>query len=186
VLALTTSFNVLALDKYVEDSSLSTGHQINVDTRTFLYQESFESAVNNNYIVFGRMPMYGYDSFFQTYLNEVSNDKSIKNTNQMAQRGSEVFIVNIFTWCGLIGVILFMIFFFKVSHRAISKSNNKYMKALGLYVSCFWITDWIIHNMWGLTMDYIILFIIVGMIYTPRYMKMTDREFEIYFRRILK
>lgn len=185
LLALTTSFNVLAIDKYIGDYSLDSGDKLNVDTRSFLYQESYESAKKNNYILWGRTPLYGYDSYWQMGYGSLISD-SYKPVNGVCQRGSEVFIVNIFTWCGVIGVIFFFIFFYKVSHRAILSSNNVYMKVLGLYVSCFWVIDWFGNNMWGLNMSYILLFIIVGMIYSPFYMKMTNREFEIYFREILK
>ena len=58
-------FNVFDMDSYIEGTyTSSSGENMKDDTRTILYEEAINSALDNNYLWYGRTPGYGYDSKF--------------------------------------------------------------------------------------------------------------------------
>ena len=96
VSAATGGFNPMATDQYIGQTNYGNESLVD-DTRTLLYQEAINSSLENGYVVWGRTFGYGYDSDWQTIRNDI-------NKNVIAQRNAEVFIINIYTWMGLMGV----------------------------------------------------------------------------------
>lgn len=184
LLGLTGQFNVLNMGDYMGSRELgNTGEDLTNDTRTLLYKESIESAINNNYVIIGRTPYFGYDSkWIKAQVKMFGGGSTYLN---IPQRSSEVFVVNIFTWFGLIGILLFVILFFTNSIKAVQRSNNIYMNVISLYIAIFWVLCWITHNMFGIQMNFIILFILIALINNQKVLLMNNKEFETYFSPIL-
>ena len=150
LLGVTNIFNVFRMDEYIsgdftfQRSNTYGGDQREVslldDTRTFLYEESILSAIKNKYVLFGRTFARGYDSNWQARRSERAG-KIV--TTDVVDRISEVAIINIFTWMGLVGVCLYFWVFIKASSLAIYNSNNSYIKIVGLYLTFRWMYGWI-------------------------------------------
>ena len=72
IAAFVYNFNVFDFHSYLGKGESvhvqSTGADENSldDTRTFIYQEALLSATNNDYVLLGRTPFYGYESLFQS------------------------------------------------------------------------------------------------------------------------
>ena len=174
VLAMTGKYSVF--EEMSKDSSLSYGNEaLTDDTRTLLYQEALESSVIHDYMWFGRSFSRGYDSMFQTGRAEKGG---YSTSFAILERNSEVFIVNIYTWMGIVGAIMFFILFFRASFFAIYKSRNKYMKLLGLCVAVQWVFCWIENCNVTLTEEIFILWAMVAMCLSPYWRGLSDREFE--------
>jgi len=71
ILGVTGTFNVFNMDEYIKGDITVVGmdnygdrveQKMTTDTRTFLYKEVLESAINNNYWLLGRTPARGNDS----------------------------------------------------------------------------------------------------------------------------
>src|SRR5690606_8010144 len=111
-LALTGRFNIFNMEEYIsgeyKTQTLIDGKleetSLTADTRTLLYQETLTSAIKNNYVWHGRTPARGYESpsFGAFALEQLK-------TGKLERFGSEVSILNIFTWTGIIGCILYFL-----------------------------------------------------------------------------
>lgn len=190
VLGLTGVFNILNFDSYVKEEYMSdTGERFNDDTRTFLYEEAIASAINHNYVLWGRTPGYGYDSFWvQNQLDYKlgETNAALNISGQLAQRVSEVFVVNMFTWCGLIGVLFFFVFYYKIGLGMLKQVENTYLRVCILYIGFFWIICFISHQFFVPSPDYILFYIILSLCLNPKLQKASDREASTYLRRLFK
>jgi hypothetical protein len=185
-LALSGIFNPFKMDEYIKGDYAVTknkeGEQkessLTADTRTGLYVEVLESAVNNDYILFGRTPARGNDSIlFGSFLSEDLN------TGKMERFANEVSILNVFTWTGLVGVIFYFLVFFKASYLAINKSNNIFIKITGLYISFRWVYAWV-EDFSRFDLSNIFLWISIGMCFSISFRSMSNKEFIIWVRGI--
>lgn len=111
---------------------------LSTDTRTFIYTEVIESAIKHDYVIWGRTPARGNDSrAFGAYNAE------ILKTGKYERHKNELCHLNIFTWLGLIGVILYTIIYLRSSYLAIYKSENIYLRFLGCFIAFRWAYGWI-------------------------------------------
>ena len=132
------TFNIFRMDEYMDfnDKNAKLGislekseEKLTQDSRTFLYKEVLLSAQKNNYWILGRTPARG---------NETDAFAHIIERGQRLERiSNEASILNIFTWTGIIGVILFFLVFYKASWIAINQSRNIYSKLIGLFRNNF-------------------------------------------------
>lgn len=146
ILGISGRFNVFK-DLSSNEGKFSTTHVVNgeiqeedlsADTRTLIYTEILESALKHNYIIWGRTPARGNDSaLFGSYKAEVLK------TGKHERHSNEVCHPTVFTWLGLIGVILYSIFYMRASYLAVYKSNNIYIKFIGLLIAFHWAYGWV-------------------------------------------
>jgi hypothetical protein len=182
-LAITDTFNVFKISDYIE-SDYSTvgvnayGEQINdnlkADTRTFLYVEVLASAEKNNSWLIGRSPARGYESDWFG-----ADDPA----GRWERAGSEVAILNIFIWTGIVGVLLFGLCFYQASYLAINQSNNIFSKILGVFVAFRWCYAWVEDiNYFSLTTVFI--WIMIGLCYSKSFRAMSNQDVKIWVRGI--
>ena len=180
-------FNVFKLDEYIGEQSIKTdvngekGEQnLLQDTRTFLYQEVIESAIKNNYVFFGRTPARGNDSFsFGDY-----NKETLK-TGKAERFSNEVSILNIFTWLGMVGVILYFFIFLRSSYLAINESNNFFIKLIGLYISFRWAYGFV-EDFSNFDLSNIFLWILIGMCFSKTFRKINNVQMINWIRGIFE
>lgn len=181
-LALTGKFNVLNMDSYIHETYISaSGENMTADTRTLLYQEAISSAEKNDYLWFGRTPGYGYDSYFVSKRKGTFYAKS----GVYPQRNSEVFCVNIFTWTGIVGILLWFVFFCFLGFSVLKEARNRYIRALVIYIGFFWICDWISNGFTAPSSTYMLFYIIIAICSQRKFQIMSDLQIEQYFKRIL-
>lgn len=185
ILGTTGIFNILAMDNYIKNDYVSdSAGKMTEDTRTFLYEEALSSAVNNQYLIWGRTPAYGMDSpFIQAFDDAGYVGMALTIKGQMPQRVCEAFIPNILTWCGILGFIIFFVLFYKFSYRIINKSNCIKLRLLGLYMAFFWICSFITYSFTSISSDWIIIYLIIAISCSPKIMKLNDKEFAILIRK---
>ena len=176
-------FNVFDMDSYVEETYTSSlGENMKDDTRTFLYEEAINSALDNNYLWFGRTPGYGYDSKFVA----AREGTFYAESGVFPQRNSEVFAVNMFTWTGVIGLTSWFLFFSLFGYKVLKKARNRYIRALVVYVGFFWICDWISNYFVAPSSGYMLLFMVIAICSQSKYQLMSDFEIETFFKRIFR
>lgn len=182
-IAIWSGFNILNFDSYIEGEYVSaSGEDMTADTRTFLYQEASESAAKHSYSLWGRTPGYGYDSQF------VSKREGtfLKVEGVSPQRYSEVFIVNMFTWCGMIGIVVWFVFFYLFGISTLKRTRNRYVRGLTIYVGVFWICCWFHNPFVAPDNVFMALFIIISLCIQRQFQQMTDVEIRKYFTRMLR
>lgn len=150
------------------------------DTRTFIYEEVILSALNNDYVVWGRTPARGNDTYFfydkAMDLAGVKNVENIKNERSM----NELCFLNIFTWLGLVGMVAYILIFLHASILAIYKSNSFYMKLIGLYIAFNFAYGWI-ENTTNFDIINFVYWMAISMALSPEFRKMSDDEFKKWF-----
>jgi hypothetical protein len=172
-------FNIFKMEDYISsDLKVTTvingqviEESLKTDTRTNLYVEVLNSAFINNYILLGRTPARGNDSnLFGSYLAEELG------VNRYERYSNEVSILNVFTWTGLIGVILYFLLFAKAFYLALFKSNNFFIKVVGLYVGIRWVFAWVedFNRFDSMNM---MLMMCLGICYSKEFRFMSDLEF---------
>lgn len=184
ILGTTGVFNIFHTNEYLGEQNITrtasdgTEYQENLagDTRTFIYEEVITSALKNNYWIFGRTPARGNDS-------ASFGADSFALTRRYERIANEVGIANVFTWMGLVGVILYFLVFFRASFLAVNRSNNIYAKMLGIYVAFRWLYSWI-EDVNNFTLNYFMLWIMIGMCFSVSFRLMTDYEVTIWVRGI--
>ncbi len=178
-------FNVLNMNEYVKGDFTSMGvdeegnrveQDIIVDTRTFLYIEVLESAIDNNYWLVGRTPARGNDSnSFGAFEAEL--------TGRYERLTNEIGLANVFTWTGIVGVVLYFLIFSRASFLAINKSRNIYAKMLGVYVAFRWLYSWV-EDINNFTLNYFMLMVMLGLCFSHSFRYMNDKEVTIWVRGI--
>ena len=183
VLGVTGVFNVFNLNEYLKGDYSAMGVdnegnrvELNMieDTRTFIYVEVLESAVNNNYWLLGRSPARGNDSnTFELIESEL--------TGRNERLSNEIGLANVFAWTGIVGVILYMLIFFRASHLAVNKSRNIYAKMLGIYVAFRWLYSWV-EDINNFTLNYFMLMVIIGLCFSESFRNMSNKDITIWVR----
>lgn len=178
ILAIQNIFNVFDMSDYMSkyniivDQKKSNGemeeNSLIEDTRTILYSEVLQTAQKHNSWWFGQSPAHGNEtSFF--------SDEIMRVIGKAERAKNEVAILNIFTWEGIIGVILYGLMFYKASYLAINNSNNIYSKMLGLYVVFRWAYSWV-EEANNFSMVHYFLWIMIGLCFSSGFRQMNDYE----------
>lgn len=187
-MAISGVFNIFKLDEYLGEHRTQikinrgeiSDENLTADTRTFLYVEVIESALRHNYVFFGRTPARGNDSvYFGDY------NKEVLHTGKSERFSNEVSILNIFTWLGAVGVLLYFLIFFKASYLAINHSNNIFIKFMGINVAFRWAYGWV-EDFSSFDLSNIFLWIMIGMCFSETFRKMNDKEVKMWIRGIFE
>lgn len=176
-LGISGTFNVfriqeeLGLKEYSVNSSFDNGEQedLTSDTRTFLYVEEIQSAINNKYILFGRSLSRGYDSVV------ITNVDWKKGRNE--RWSSEVRMLNVFNYMGLIGVVIVSLIYIIGAWKAIFQGKSFTMKIIGIYVAFRWLYAWI-EDFDRFDFINLYLWIPIIMCYSIRFLNMSDDDFK--------
>ncbi|WP_289037000.1 hypothetical protein [uncultured Zobellia sp.] len=184
ILGLTGVFNVFKLDEYasglskvnvaVGDGEVKEG-TLTADTRTMLYVENFTSAIKHNYIWKGHSLARGHESALF---------RDIDLYGRGERPASEVSILNIFTYYGIFGVLVYFGIFYMASYKAMMLSNNKYIRVLGVFVAFRWVYAWV-EDFSNFDLNYLLLWIMIGMCYSSTFRSMSNSEFRLWVRGIL-
>lgn len=151
---------------------------LSADTRSFIYREVITSALHHNYVLWGRTPARGNDSVaFGSY-----NAEELK-TGKYERHANELCHTNVFTWLGLIGVILYSFIYLRSSFLAVYKSNNFYIKILGCFIAFRWAYGWI-EDFNRFDIMNISLWMIIAMGLSSQFRQMNDYEFKLWVKTI--
>lgn len=185
VLGIQDQFNIFKLQEEMgwDDVEVTNSfdakdkENLGADTRTFLYVEEIQSAVDNDYVLWGRSLSRGYDS------------QIIEGTDWMLGRNerwsSEVRILNVFNHMGLIGVVIVGLLYFCAAFNAVFRSKSFGMQLIGLYVSYRWLYAWI-EDFERYDLINLYLWIPIVMCYSSKFLNMTDSELKSWVQNLFK
>lgn len=187
ILGITNTFNIFKIEeelglknKYTIQLSDGSEYSTLTDTRTLLYVEEIQSAIKNDYILLGRSISRGYDSaLFGEVIDQATGLK------REERQSCETSILNIFNYFGIIGVILYFIIFARASFLAIIQSKNIFISVIGVYVAFRWLFAWI-EDFSRFDLNYLFLWIFIGLCYSPTFRSMTNKDFIIWINKITK
>lgn len=153
---------------------------VSADTRTFIYREVITSAFRHGYVLFGRTPARGNDSVAFGSLNAED-----LRTGKYERYRNEVCHPNVFTWLGLVGLILWCLIYLKSSYLAVYKSNNIYMKFLGVFIAFRWLYGWI-EDINDFNLSGISIWMIIAMGFSESFRTMNNMEFKRWILDVFK
>ncbi len=185
-LGITNTFNVFKISDYVEgeykvadaEGAPPGSGDLTSDSRTFLYVEVISSAIKYDYVWLGRTPARGNES--PHFGPDIDKDLG---TNKMERHSNEVSILNVFTWTGIVGVVLYFLIFLKATYLAIYKSKSRIMKIIGIYLAFRWVYAWV-EDFSKFNLSYFFLWIVIGICLSNDFRAMTDSEFKNWVRGI--
>jgi len=165
----------VVVSQYTED-----GEWVEVDlasdTRTFIYTEVIGSAIENNYVWTGRTLARGNDSTF-------FGDENYELTGLYERAKNELCFPNVFTWLGVIGMVLYCLIYLGASFLAVYRSNSIYVRLLGVVVAFHFLFGWI-EDITRFDILNLSLWMTIAICYSARYRSMTDDEFKQWIRNI--
>nr|WP_315184839.1 hypothetical protein [uncultured Flavobacterium sp.] len=182
VLATFNIFNIFKMDNYIKgdyktNETTASGKKVEnnfkADTRTFLYVDVIKSVVKRNTWLTGEGATGGYVT------------KSFSSLGTRGRMGTEVGILNVFLYLGILGVIGFSIIFISASFLAIYNSNNYLIKIIGLFVAFRWTYSWI-EEFSNFDMNYFFLWLMIGFCYSKSVREMNDFEMKHWVRGIFE
>lgn len=166
-LALTNGFNVF------ERLSSSNNRDGQSDTRSFIYVEALSSAISNDYLVLGRSPARGYDTnFFKDQLTVTGKNERFS---------SEIGIINILTWTGLIGVILYLLLIAKSLLYAVRRSQNIHLIILAVYTFTRYLLSFV-EEFPGFNLSYISLWLSISLLTSEKLLNKSTKHFARFLR----
>lgn len=155
---------------------------MSADTRTFIYYEVITSAVDNGYVILGRTPARGNDAtFFYDTIDDLKYQRQVDNL-KIERIRNEVCFPNIFTWLGLIGMLLYIGIYLCASIMAVYFSNNIYVRLLGIYVAFNFLYGWV-ENCTSFDILNFEYWIMNSICLSGKFRKMTDQEFNIWLNK---
>lgn len=167
----------------IEEAKYGNENEFTQDSRGLIYADVITSAIDHDYVIWGRTPARGndinlsYALFFWAY-----DDDMVFNKNE--RHANEVLHLNIFTWEGLIGLILYSLIYLKASYLAVYKSQNTYISLLGCFIAFRWAYGWI-EDINNINILNISLWTMIAMCYSKEFRNMTNLEFKQWIRQLI-
>ncbi len=151
------------------------------DTRSLLYIDVVTSAIDNEYLIWGRTPARGFDITYSGVLFWF--DKTI-SYNKNERHKNEMVLSNILTWEGLVGLLLFSLIYIRGSYLAVYRSNNKIIPILGCFIAWRWSWGWVEDANNFLITD-VDLWALIAICYSSYFRRMSDGEFIVWANGLL-
>lgn len=181
-----TDASGLILGKMTEEDAIENNKNrdaVNKDTRSLIFYDVFNSALKNDYWLIGHTPARGNEIgvssllFMRSYSDDVVFNKGERHRNEMLH-------LNVFTWEGLIGLILYSLLYMRASFLSIYRSSNVYISFLGCYVAFRWSYGWIEDTNLFLISD-VALWTMIGMCYSSKFRSMSNFQFKQWIRQLV-
>lgn len=151
------------------------------DTRTFIYDEVLTSSIIHGHVLWGRTPARGNDDYF---FESLATDGKGHAMRPNERHVNEVGFLNIYTWIGLIGIVLYSLIYLKASAWAVYKSHNNFIRYLGVFVAFRWAMGWI-EEINTFFIQSIMIWMMISMCLSEKFRKMTDTEFRAWLLKCL-
>lgn len=174
--------NILTQKQYAEEITQDV-EILSEDSRSLIYVDVINSAIDNEYILCGRTPARGNDIVYSGVLFKWAYDDSFI-FNKDERHYNEVVLLNIFTWEGFIGLILYSLIYIKASYLAVYHSKNKYISLLGCYIAFRWVYGWI-EDVNNLDILNISLWMMIGVCYSSQFRNMSNNDFKTWIKKII-
>lgn len=175
LLAVSGYFNVFKMQDYIKGKGTYgevKSKDLTVDSRTFIYLEVLNSALKHDIWWFGRTPARG---------NETTFFKSEDPAGRGERYRNEVAFLNLLTWTGVVGILLYFFIFYHASYLAINKSNNIFSQILGLFIAFRFVYAWV-EDSNEFNLNYIILWLLFGLCFSKKFREMNDVEVKYWIR----
>lgn len=178
ILGATGIFNVFKADVNESDYVLKYGGQeqsMLQDTRTGIYKDVLNGIADNNAYLFG----LGATGKVKTSLVDSGYDLWSKG-----RPSSESGMLNYIQWGGFFGFLSYFMLFAVAAYYAIFKSNNWFMRSLGLWISYKAMFSFI-QDAQNAQIIYFMIIMAIGVCLNRNFRQMTNKGMKLYLNHIL-
>ena len=155
------------------------------DTRTIIYEEVLMSAIRNDYIVTGRTLARGNDTFAYSDASEDMMQQRYDDTVKIERSMNELCFPNIFTWLGIIGMVLYAGIYIVASFQAVYFSRNRYIRIFGVVTAAYFAYGWV-ENATAVDTLNVTYWMFISICMSPYFRKMTNEEFKKWGRSLFR
>ncbi len=183
-LGISGAFNVFDFKQYV-GSEVETDNEdggMFVDTRSFIYIETFSSAINNDYVLMGRTPALGNDSPWLFKRSSMSKN-DFRYKGRFVRNKNEVCFPNVFTWIGVIGCVFYSLFYIRAIILGAFYSDNVMCRGLSIFVAARWCIGWIEDTI-AFDTQHIVLWIFIALVSSNEFRRMPDEKIKLFFKNL--
>lgn len=175
--ALSNNANLNINFAEAQDKTGTVIQKANEDTRTFIYEGVLATSLKNDSWLIGRTFVRGYevDQLFGVEAYQIIFER----TGRMERISCEVGILNPFTWMGLIGLLLYSLMILAPSWYGVFRGRNKYVQCVGIILAFRFMFSFI-EEMQTFGWNTIILWLMVAMCISPKFLKMSNNEMKIW------
>ena len=182
ILGAANIFNIFKIEEYLKlDNQIEVQNaygekgeteSLTADTRTFLYLETISSSIKHDYFIQGHSLARGYESFS-------FRSTDLTSFGRGERHASEVSILNIYTYMGMIGVLLYFGVFCGAVISVFKNSKNYMMYVIACIVAFRWAFAWL-EDFTRFDLNNLFLWIMITMCYSPYFLKMDNKKFIIW------
>ena len=158
-------------DDYNIIDSEGNDESLTADTRTLLYVEAFSNLHSTGNWLIGKSAVGSYQSELFEDDGGAINGK---------RYGSEVGILNILFYYGIVGVACYFLLLFIVSYVALNHSSNILAKMLSLFIAFRWFYSFV-EEFSQFDMNFFFVWLAIGMASAASFRNMNDKEITRYF-----
>lgn len=172
VLLLLMSFNgfnvfeEIASNKYEVKGNNNQTSNMSADTRTFLYIEVFNTFESPSQLFFGLSASGSYKSIWFKDFGGAIGSRRYR---------TEVNILNILLYHGILGMLIYFVLLYKISYLAINKSNNKLSQMLGLLIASRWLLSFI-EEFTQYDLNFYFFWLLMGLISSNYFRALSDHQ----------
>jgi hypothetical protein len=171
-------FNVFQMNNYTSNSLVINGKNgenadLMADTRTFIYREQLGSLLKRHSIVWGESASAGYES--------ISFQESTLTSK--GRPASEVGILNVLMYTGIVGVILFTLVFYFAGYYSILYAKNHLSISLGFFIAFRWIYSWV-EEFTNYDMNYFFLWLVIGLCFSKSFAQLNNFQIKNWVQNI--
>ena len=176
ILGLTSTFNLFeefsSNEEIIITNNYGKEENFTADTRTLLYEEVLGSMENIPEWLIGKSASGSYNS--KMFFNSGGGIEGKRYR-------SEVNILNILLYHGIIGVIIYFFLLYKVSSIAINNSNNILSKMIGMLIASRWTLSFV-EEFTQYDLNFFFFWLIMGLVSTLSFRKLNNEEIRYYFK----
>ncbi len=171
-------FNIFSMDDYAGTELSVNGKDsepadLLADTRTFIYQEQLSSLVDRNRLWIGESASAGYESI-------AFSESSLTSKGRAA---SEVGLLNVIMYNGLIGGIIFSLLFFVSGLYCLWNAQNRFSISLSFFIAFRWLYSWV-EEFTNYDLNYFFLWLMLGFCLSRDLSKMNESQIRIWLNRV--
>lgn len=144
------------------------------DTRTFLYSEVLSSLNDSGKWLLGEGGSGKY---------RIHSFSDLSGVEKGYRYSSEVGILNILLYFGVIGVVIYFLLLFCVSYVAINKSSGFLTKMIGLFIAFRWTLSFV-EEFTQYDLNLYFLWLAIGLVSSLKFRMMGEHELMHFFNKI--
>lgn len=159
-------FDEISNKNYEVKGNDNTKINMTSDTRSFLYIEVLNTFESPLQLIFGLGSSGSYKSIWFYDTGGAIDGKRFR---------TEVNMLNILLYHGILGVIIFSILMYKISSIALNNSNNKLSQMLGLLIASRWFLSFI-EEFTQFDLNFYFFWLVMGLISSNHFRELSDHQ----------